>query len=67
MTNQVYWILRNISKITISINKNVSLKPCHLGFTIQNAFIAKNLGNEGKRKINTIQQKVKYWLHEHGN
>ena len=67
MTNQLHWGLKIIIRITIGINKNFSHKPYHLGFTRQTTFIAKNLGNEGTRKINTIQQKVKYWLHENVN
>ena len=67
MTNQLHWGLQNITRITIGINKNFSHKSHHFGFTRQTTFIAKNLGNEGTRKINTIQQKVKYWLHENGN
>ena len=67
MTNQLHMGLQNITRTAIGINKLFSHKPYHFGFTRQTTFIAKNFGNEGTRKINTIQQKVKYWLHENGN
>ena len=53
-----------IKTLGISTTKTIKYQPkiyfmctCHLLFSTQTVFEAQNLGNEGNRKINTMQQK----------